>query len=109
MVSEFGEHLGEPIQKRLMLQFAFLGIDHVDFYDRICTETRDEAHRFVYKQMEELAARNETISKTWSYAQFEVHMLAKYPLMNEDNLRLLYSQGCYYCWKDGIITPLEND
>jgi hypothetical protein len=109
MASEFGENFMKPIQDRLMLQFAFLSRDHVDFYNQICIEARDEAHNFVYNQMEKLAAKRETISKTWSYAQFEVHMKAKYPLMNEANLQHLYSQGCYYCWKDGIITPLEND
>lgn len=109
MASEFGENLMQPIQDRLILQFAFLGRDHVDFYNKICAEARDEGHKFIYEQMAALAARSETISRTWSYAQFEVHMLAKYPFINEENLKHLYSQGCYYCWKDGIITPLEND
>lgn len=109
MAAEFGEHFMQPIQSRLMLQFAFLGMDHLDFYNIICAKARDEAHKFVYKQMETLAAKSETISNTWSYSTFKVHMEANYPMINEANLTHLYSQGCYYCWKDGIIAPLEND
>lgn len=109
MIAEFGPTLMEPIQQRLSKEFPQLTEQQLDYYNKITAQARDEGHRFVYKQMEALAAKGETISKSWSWAQFEVHMKAKYPLINHDNLSHLYSQGCYYCWKDGIITPLEND
>lgn len=109
LASEFGENWLNPIQDQLMLEFAFLSRDHVDFYNKICIKARDEAYKFVFNQMSDLAGRKETISKTQSFALFEIHMQLKYPMLNEENLKKLYSQGCYYCWKDGMIPPLENE
>lgn len=108
MASEFGPHFMQPIQDRLLHEFTHLTKDQLDLYDKICAQVRDEAHHFVYQQMEKLLTQGKTISKSWSYAQFEVHMKAKYPLINDENLSHLYSQGCYFCWKDGMISPLEN-
>lgn len=109
MASEFGENWLTPIQPRLAKEFSELSIDQLELYNKKCTKARDEGHKFVYAQMEELAAKSKTVSKSWSFSQFEVHMKAKYPLINDENLSHLYSQGCYFAYKDGIITPLEND
>lgn len=109
MATEFGPNLMQPIQERLLKEYPQLCPKHLAYYNEITTKARDEGHRFVYKQMEQLAAKSETISKSWSKALFDVHMQAKFPLIDNENLSHLYSQGCYYCRKDGIITPLEND
>ncbi len=109
MASEFGEDFLQPIQARLAILFPDMMNEQLDLYNKKSGKARDEAYKFVYHQMSDLAAKSETISKSWSFAQFEVHMKAKYPLINEENLSHLYSQGCYFAYKDGIITPLEND
>lgn len=107
MALEFGPNLNQPINQRLKDQFPQLrGID-LEEANKLCYRVRDEGVNFIYNTLGSVAGKRETIQAD----QLELLLkksLAKYLWISSENLGRIYSQGCYYAWKDGSIEALTQ-
>lgn len=93
---EWGDSFGKDISERLIKKFPELSIEKVENYKSLCKNIQDECWNLVdYKgdsiMVDEFDKRlNETIFQ-------------KYQWINKNNQRKLYTQFCYYFWKEGLI------
>jgi hypothetical protein len=108
MALEFGPNLNKPIQERIMAQFNAITKEAADTINQVCYQARDEGHHFIYSKLGEIAAKSTTISSLELETQFNQFILAKYLWINAENLGHLYSQGCYYAWKDGYVDVIKE-
>jgi hypothetical protein len=98
LAMEFGENWLRPIQQRLAVAFGTLTPDELDTYDRICRQTMAFGEQQVRLRWKE-AAGNETEA----YRLFKIAVLDQYPWVTDGNLSRLFTQGCYYAYKDGEL------
>jgi hypothetical protein len=92
----FGPEWLQPIQPQLARRFPTLSSRELDEYDAHCRQVRDVAQQ----RLSELAigaGELDTVRDQW-----EAEIRAKHPWISEENLRHLYSQGCYYLYKNGF-------
>jgi len=101
MAMEFGEDFRKPIQQRLSKKYSSLSAEQLDHYNLVCTSAMESGFKFVDSILEPLAALNQTISEANLKKQLFHHMKSNYPWINKDNLDRLYSQSCYFAFKNG--------
>ncbi len=94
----FGEHWLSPIQSRLGERFAELSPDQLDGYDAACREAMRVGH-----EQARLALREHPDSQERAYELFRTKVRARFVWIDDANLSHLFSQGCYYAWKDGEL------
>jgi hypothetical protein len=105
MALEFGPNLNQPIHQRLKQKFPDLNDHKLAEINQLCYDVRDEGVNFILSTLGAVAGKRGTIK----HAELELMLkekLAKYLWINEKNLSHIYSQGCYYAWKDGSIDAL---
>jgi hypothetical protein len=90
MAMEWGENFGKPIQERLRAKYPALSQEEADEFERLCREMM----YYAFGQIEE--AYTKTIPDTTASANIK----ARYPLLNEESMGRLWSQGQYYAWRD---------
>lgn len=88
----------QPIQARLHAQFPRLTPAELDSYDETCRAAMAFGHEQVLVTLE-AAQRDEAEA----LRLFNQTLHEKYPWIDDDNRTRLYSQGCYYAWKDGAL------
>ncbi|RYE26542.1 MAG: hypothetical protein EOP51_00300 [Sphingobacteriales bacterium] len=101
MAMEFGKNWLQPIQERLGKKFPALKNSRLDHYNKICRGAMKAGQKFIY---DTLAANQEPGHKIDSkdlQVDFEQWMVARYPWVDQANLRRVFSQGMYYAWHDG--------
>jgi hypothetical protein len=98
MAMEWGEHWLQPIQERLRKRYPRLSQSELDEYNAKCQATMKYGHNEVSRCWQ-AAAGNEHAAQE----KFHKQMLDHYPWVSTDNLRRLFSQGCYYAWKNGEL------
>jgi hypothetical protein len=91
---EFGPNWLAPIQNRLATQFPSLTPAELDAYDRSCREVMRYGHQLVPTVVKTLDSSTEE-----SFARFTELVHHRFAWVSEDNLRRLFSQGCYYALK----------
>src|ERR1017187_9215139 len=96
---EFGANWLRPTQGRLLAQFPGLSQAELDDYDRVCREAMKFGHSQLVVCWRE--ARSEQLQ---AFEFFRRDVLARYPWVSDPNLSHLFSQGCYYAFKDGEIS-----
>jgi hypothetical protein len=101
MAMEFGEYFRQPIQSRLSKKYPSLTAEQLDQYNSMCTTAMESGFKFVDSILEPLATSNQTISEANLKKHLFHHMKANYPWINKDNLDRLYSQSCYFAFKNG--------
>ena len=92
MALEWGENFGKPIQARLMQKHPQLTNEQADDYDRVAREVKS----FAFNEFERLYLKQ--ISAPQAFATIR----QRYPLLNDENLSHLHSQGQYYAWHDHV-------
>jgi hypothetical protein len=91
----FGPDWLQPIQERLARRFPTLSRGELDEYDARCRQVRDAAQR----RLGELVATAGDLDAVRE--QWNAEVRAEHPWLSEETLGHLYSQGCYYLYKDG--------
>ncbi len=104
---EFGPDLNQPVNGRLNQKFTTISDQDLSKINVLCYQIRDEGHQFIYKTLEALANKRQTISAFELEFQLSAYLLSKYLWINADNMARIQSQGCYYAYKDGLIDALE--
>jgi hypothetical protein len=95
---EWGEYWLAPIQERIMLKLPSLSSSQADFLDSFSKEVQKDINLFIKKTLERKRIESEQLNEiVLSYIN------EKYSWINEDNIAKLFSQGCYYAWKDGLL------
>ena len=93
----FGENWLSPIQGRLSAKFPQLTPDALDAYDRVCRAAMTFGHEQVIKVQE-------AKGKAEQFRLIRDAVLERHPWVTGENLDRLFSQGCYYAWKDGLVS-----
>jgi hypothetical protein len=102
LAMEFGENWLQPIQRRLGSKFPELTENELNHFDTICRKAMNEGDKFIYEKLDSLSSDKSTITRKDLYTLFESYMLQLFPWINTPNLTQLFSQGCYYAYKEGI-------
>ncbi|MCO4294088.1 hypothetical protein NF867_14590 [Solitalea sp. MAHUQ-68] len=107
LAMEFGKNWLQPIQDRLKKKYRFLTLQELNDYDTICRQAMHKGHDFVYNTLTELYDVNQTISNNELKEKLKKTLLDQYPWINTSNLEALFSQSCYYAWKDGLTKCIK--
>ena len=99
---EFGEKWLQPIQNRLSNKYTFLETEKLNEYNIICKNAMNYGQNYIYKTLDNLYKNNQTIKEKELKEKLTTFMLEKYSWIAKNNLRRLYSQSCYYAFKDGL-------
>lgn len=95
---EWGEHWLAPIQERIMLKLPSLSLNQADFLDLFSKKVQKDINLFIKQTLEKKRIGSEQLKEiVLSYIN------EKYSWINERNSARLFSQGCYYAWKDGLL------
>jgi hypothetical protein len=92
----FGEHWMSPIQPRLLAVHPQLSPKELDQFDEISRKAMKRGHDLV-----PLCFRDAAGVQKEAYLLFEKRLRDEYPWVSEAMASRLFSQGCYYAWKDG--------
>jgi hypothetical protein len=106
MALEFGPNLNQPVNNRLKLKFPDISDKDLDQINQLCYLVRDKSHHFIYSTLAKVANKKQTIPASELEMGLKQYLDSKYLWINAENLGRLYSQGCYYAWKDGLIDAL---
>ena len=99
---EFGENFLKPIQGRLSKKYRFLNETELDNYNLICKSAKDEGQKYIYDFLEKLSTENNNISENNLKNNLSNFIREKYSWISENNLNRLFSQACYFAYKDGL-------
>jgi hypothetical protein len=92
----FGPDWLKPIQSRLAALHPELSPAELDAYESACRAAMDLGHAQVPAHWNAAAG-----DQAAAFRLFERAVLERHPWISEKNLSHLFSQGCYYAWKDG--------
>jgi hypothetical protein len=98
LAMEFGKNWLQPIQGRLGRKHKDLSHGQLDEYERVCREALTYGVEQVKVQMRAAARQEKKAARLFGEA-----MTARYPWMTPKTLSHLFSQGCYYAWKEGEL------
>jgi len=104
---EFGENWLQPIRQRLLSKYDFLTKKQLDEYNLKCTEAMKIGQDLIYKTLIDVSEKHETIKEGQLKAILKSFMLSDYPWIDDENLSRLFSQGCYYAYKDGLTNCIK--
>jgi hypothetical protein len=100
---EFGSNWLEPIQSRLSNKYPELSTDELNKYNSICRAAMKDGHDFIYKQLTIAAKEKRKIKEMDLADELKLLLHKKYPWIDSQNLKTIFSQGFYYAWKDGLV------
>ena len=92
---EFGENWLKPINERLSKKYSELLPVELEKYNKLCKDVNTYANDFILNNP--VKHNDELIFLPFEKFKKVIHK--KYAWINEDNLKQLYSQSCYYAWK----------
>ena len=92
---EFGQNWLKPINERLSEKYPELLPVELEQYNKLCKEVNTYANDFIRNNP---TKQNEKLIFL-PFEKFKKVIHKKYVWINEDNLKQLYSQSCYYAWK----------
>jgi len=101
---EFGKNWLKPVQQRLLSKYGVITQDELDKYDQVSREVMNSGHKYIYDSLSKLYDDQHKIGKDKLQEAFNAFILDKYKWVNQDNLSHLFSQGCYYAWKEGLAS-----
>ena len=105
---EFGQDWLQPIQERLAKKFSFLSSLELDNYNAICKNAMNVGQEFIFEILENLEENNQTIKEKELKQKFADFILSKYNWIDKKNITKLFSQICYYAYKDGLASAITN-
>ena len=92
---EFGQNWLKPINERLSKKYSELLPVELEKYNKLCKDVNTYANDFILNNP--VKHNDELIFLPFEKFKKVIHK--KYAWINEDNLKQLYSQSCYYAWK----------
>lgn len=104
---QFGENWLKPINQRLLSNYDFLTKKQLDEYNVKCTAAMKIGHDLIYKTLVEISENRETIKENQLKEILKGLMLSEYPWIDSKNLSILFNQGCYYAYKDGLTDYIK--
>jgi len=105
---EFGAELNQPIHQRLLIFYTNLTNAELNQLNEVCYEVRDLGHAFLLEVLKSFAATKTRVTAIELMLTLYSYLLSKYLWINEKNLKKLYSQACYYAYKDGLIEVISD-
>lgn len=96
LAMEFGEDWLAPIQSRLAKLHPELTPAELDEYDAACRKAMNFGHEQVADCLRQAAG-----SQAEARRRFEDLVRSQFDWIDDANLAHLFSQGCYYAWKNG--------
>lgn len=108
MAMEFGSNWLQPINERLRSKFPNLSEQELKEYNTLCQSAMKRGHNYIYDTLNMLAENDGTIRSIELQDQFKLSLRSEYDWINDKNITGLYSQGCYYAWKDGLDNAIVN-
>ena len=106
---EFGVNWLQPIQERLSKQFPYLKTTDLNNYDKICRAAMKAGHAYIYKMLGSAAEKKKKIKQSDLAIDLKSFLHNTYPWIDDSNLKSIYSQGCYYAYKDGLDQSIFNE
>ncbi|HMR78253.1 MAG TPA: hypothetical protein PKD61_24260 [Polyangiaceae bacterium] len=94
----FGKDWLAPVQPRLRSRYPSLSFDELDAYDAACRRVLALSRQQAPACWRKAGARQSDALKYFGEA-----VRVSFPWVNRDNLAHLFSQGCYYAWKNGDL------
>ena len=94
MALEWGENFGKPIGPRLAERYPSLSEQQLNDYGEICKKVKSLGFDLIYELYPKSSPKG-SIGGDWRQ-----EVLKQYPWVSEDNLSHIYTQGCYYAWRD---------
>jgi len=98
LAMEFGKNWLKPIQSRLAERYPTLATKDLDAYDTDCRACMTYANDLIVRCWRETKG-----SQDESFRLFQERVLGRYAWVSAPNLARLFSQSCYYAWKDGDL------
>ena len=95
---EFGENWMRPIQERLSKKHPELSQPELDQHDLVCRQAMNFGHNQLVTCWREAQGR-----QSEAFQLFKKELQARYTWISDENLSRLFSQSCYYAYKDGEI------
>ncbi len=95
----FGEDWLKPVQPRLSNRYPDLSRKELDQYDAQCREVME-----LGQQQAPDCWRKAGVKRNDGLKLFRAAVHARFPWVSNENLTHLYSQGCYYAWKNGELS-----
>ena len=95
---EFGERWLEPIQSRLAAKHPELSPGELDAYDAACRKAMKFGHGLVPKCFRKAKGSQDEAARLFREA-----VRTRFSWISDATLKHLFSQGCYYAWKDGEL------
>lgn len=108
MAMEFGSNWLQPIQERLRKYCKELKEDELDEYNAVCQQAMRQGHAFIYDTLDDIAKKHQTIAEAELKQQFTSYLTTLYPWVYQNNVNHLFSQSCYYAWRDGLDKVITN-
>jgi len=99
----WGPNWAQPIQSRLAAKDDTLSFSDLNEYNDLSQEVLNEGFQFITSRLEGVCDARETIKEKDLKTVFVENMVGKYPWINEEHLKKIFSQGLYYAWKDGLV------
>src|SRR4051812_11279273 len=99
MAMAFGEFWLKPIQDRLHKRYPHLSEAELEDYNEQC----QKAMKFGHSELPD-CWRGAGSKQEAAFQLFRERVLFLYPWVSAANLQHLFSQGCYYAFKDGEIS-----
>jgi len=99
MAMEFGDNWLRPIQERLHARYCQLSESVLNEYNEQC----QAAMKFGHLELRH-CWRDAHSQKDAAFQLFRERVCSRYPWISAANLERLFSQGCYYAWKDGELS-----
>ena len=90
LAMEWGPDLMKPTQDRLRKRFPKLSDQALNDYDATARAAMNFGHAYMYDH------------PSSSSEQLATAIRVRFPWVSDENLSRVYSQGCYYAWKDGV-------
>lgn len=91
---DFGPTLGAPLEPRIKNKYPEFTTKEISQYSKECVSARTRGHKFVYDKALMVLESPKKLNE--EFVQF---MKSKYTWMNDENIKHLYSQSCYYSMK----------
>ena len=103
----FGNNWLQSINDRFKTKYPFLSDVEIIEYNDVCQNVTRQGHELIYDSLDKLLNSNNTIGNSQLKKQFDIYMKSNFDWVSNNNLRRLYSQGCYYAWKGGLDKAIK--
>jgi hypothetical protein len=105
---EFGKNWLQPINSRLKRVYRKLSDSELEEYNDTCQQVMKWANESIYRKLEDIDRVDKTISEIELEKQFNLELSGVFIWINKTNLKKLFSQTCYYAWRDGLDKVIKN-